>query len=230
MPKRPWYSKSIFLEGFCCENSVTENNITVSIKLAECWRNNDRYGSGDRHYQPHYQMINIQLVKQLCYKSFLMDLRDETVDNPSWADRFLGSGESRVIFRFGKIFQMTEDKSHPAGGSPHYGSWSGRSCWSIPECSWSSPWCIGKTWKLNPIEFGKLICSLGRYLLSEDHQIILEKLIKWCRNQSTGLQLELVFFSLSTTKGSLLTENSYLISSEPLVSQQHGLAKQSVFT
>ena len=26
-----------------------------------------------------------------------------------------------------------------------------------------------------------------RYLLSEDHQIILEKLIMWCRNQSTGL-------------------------------------------
>ena len=48
-------------------------------------------------------MINIELVKQLCYKSIQMDMRDETVDSPSWADRFLGSGESRVIFRFGAM-------------------------------------------------------------------------------------------------------------------------------
>ena len=34
------------------------------------------------------------------------------------------------------------------------------------------------------------------YLLSEDHQIILEKLIKWCRNQSTGL--DQVFFLLKS--------------------------------
>ena len=45
-------------------------------------------------------MINVELVKQLCYKTLQMDLRGETENNPSLADRFLGSGESRVICRF----------------------------------------------------------------------------------------------------------------------------------
>ena len=45
-------------------------------------------------------MINVELVKQLCNKSLQMDLRGETENNPSLADRFLGSGESRVICRF----------------------------------------------------------------------------------------------------------------------------------
>ena len=51
-----------------------------------------------------------------------MDLREETVDNPSWTDRFLGSGESRVIFRFEKLFKITQDKFYPEDGNPRYGS------------------------------------------------------------------------------------------------------------
>ena len=57
-------------------------------------------GGGRIHQKLNDEMINVELVKQLCYKSLQMDLRGETENNPSLADRFLGSGESRVICRF----------------------------------------------------------------------------------------------------------------------------------
>ena len=69
------------------------------------------------------EMINVELVKQLCYKSLQMDLRGETENNPSLADRFLGSGESRVICRFEPQYSLQlKTNFHPADGGLRCGS------------------------------------------------------------------------------------------------------------
>ena len=57
-------------------------------------------GGGRIHQKLNDEMINVELLKQLCYQTLQMDLRGETENSPSLADRFLGSGESRVICRF----------------------------------------------------------------------------------------------------------------------------------
>jgi hypothetical protein len=89
------------------------------------------------------------------------------IKKPSYADILCGMGENRVMFRWVWTFFKTILNLYPRWRS---------SLWKL---LWQELLAYTATFIM--------ISMVYRYTLSMEQQVQLEKLIRWCRHQSTGL-------------------------------------------